>query len=144
MNWLIVYVTFLECRQQIARCVTEAEFYENPTSCADTPCPSGYRCILRETYCSSTPCKLAKSCAQQKGLIIEYLHVIANSVHNKPVYHKLIKNCFQIFSNKNCVLKIVDVDCTTIKGPFFIINKLIVNISQWLIGFWKELFSERP
>ncbi|XP_019884178.1 uncharacterized protein LOC105254826 [Camponotus floridanus] len=51
-----------ECKQQIARCVSEKEYYEGAASCAGFKCPSEKRCILREIYCVNLPCKLIRSC----------------------------------------------------------------------------------
>ncbi|XP_011867254.1 PREDICTED: uncharacterized protein LOC105561673 isoform X2 [Vollenhovia emeryi] len=51
-----------KCKQQLARCVTEKEYHEGAASCAGFECPSGERCILRETLCDNPPCKLIRSC----------------------------------------------------------------------------------
>ncbi|XP_070155151.1 uncharacterized protein [Polyergus mexicanus] len=52
------------CKQQIARCISEKEYYEGAAFCAGFECPSGKRCILRETHCVNPPCKLIRSCAE--------------------------------------------------------------------------------
>ncbi|XP_067215808.1 uncharacterized protein [Linepithema humile] len=59
-----------KCKQQVARCIPEQEYYEGAASCAGFECPSGKRCILRETYCDNPPCKLIKSCAKAEDVQI--------------------------------------------------------------------------
>ncbi|XP_025073368.1 uncharacterized protein LOC112552408 [Pogonomyrmex barbatus] len=64
------------CKQQIARCVSENEYYEGAATCAGFKCPSGERCILRETYCANPPCKLIRSCKETREdeLISKYCY----------------------------------------------------------------------
>ncbi|XP_011057335.1 PREDICTED: uncharacterized protein LOC105147780 [Acromyrmex echinatior] len=57
-----------KCKQQVARCVLEKEYYEGAASCAGFECPSGKRCILREIFCVSPPCKLIKSCENEEDV----------------------------------------------------------------------------
>ncbi|XP_011700380.1 PREDICTED: uncharacterized protein LOC105457425 [Wasmannia auropunctata] len=56
------------CKQQLARCVSEKEYYEGAASCAGFECPSGERCILRETFCVNPPCKLIRSCKNEEDV----------------------------------------------------------------------------
>lgn len=65
----LIFKIFLECKQQFARCVLEKEYHEGAASCAGFECPSGERCILRETYCVNPPCKLIRSCKSAEGHI---------------------------------------------------------------------------
>ncbi|XP_011296917.1 uncharacterized protein [Fopius arisanus] len=51
------------CKDRVARCVTEQEYFDGPATCAGFNCASGQRCILRESLCNRPPCKLFKSCA---------------------------------------------------------------------------------
>ncbi|XP_046472162.1 uncharacterized protein [Neodiprion pinetum] len=56
------------CTQQAARCVSDHEYYDGPTSCADFHCPPDHRCILRESKCPHSPCRLLRSCAKNKDV----------------------------------------------------------------------------
>lgn len=58
---------FSGCKLQVARCVSEKEYYEGAASCAGFKCPSGKRCMLRETHCINPPCKLIRSCIASAG-----------------------------------------------------------------------------
>ncbi|CAD1473496.1 unnamed protein product, partial [Heterotrigona itama] len=57
-----------ECEQQIARCVSQKEYYEGPASCAGFKCPQGNHCILRESFCANPPCKLIQTCMKNKDV----------------------------------------------------------------------------
>jgi len=65
----LIFKIFSECKQRLARCVSEKEYYEGAASCAGFKCPSGKRCILRETFCVNPPCKLIRSCKNTEGHI---------------------------------------------------------------------------
>ncbi|KAK1118865.1 hypothetical protein K0M31_014636 [Melipona bicolor] len=57
-----------QCEQQIARCVSQKEYYEGPASCAGFKCPQGNHCILRESFCVNPPCKLIQTCMKNKDV----------------------------------------------------------------------------
>ncbi|XP_018396668.1 PREDICTED: glucose dehydrogenase [FAD, quinone]-like [Cyphomyrmex costatus] len=57
-----------KCKQQLARCISEKEYYEGAASCAGFECPSGKRCILREILCVNPPCKLIRSCEDEEDI----------------------------------------------------------------------------
>ncbi|XP_033322643.2 uncharacterized protein LOC117218408 isoform X1 [Megalopta genalis] len=57
-----------KCKQQIARCVSQQEYYDGPASCAGFKCLQGHQCILRESLCANPPCKLLRSCSKNRDV----------------------------------------------------------------------------
>lgn len=80
----------LDCKQQIARCISEKEYYEGAASCAGVECPSGEHCILRESHCSKPPCKLLRSCAKMTGFYWNKLFLIVYHVYDVNVNQLII------------------------------------------------------
>ncbi|XP_068983031.1 uncharacterized protein [Bombus flavifrons] len=84
-----------KCEQQIARCVTQKEYYEGPASCAGFKCPQGNHCILRESFCANPPCKLIKSCMKNKE--VQHLFVKCRNLGCSSEYE-----CFLRRPEGNC------------------------------------------
>ncbi|XP_066591219.1 uncharacterized protein [Prorops nasuta] len=107
-----------DCEREIARCITEKDFYEGPATCIGFQCPSEYRCILRESLCLDPPCKLLESCAPSRdveqwlstckllGCLSEYDCFLRSQVDNRlHIITKHIPDCITTNASQATVTK---------------------------------------